>query len=378
MDYLNACRGEFGGRVEEDRIAHYVNLVAGDPVSPIHLYRLAKACLDGGNVSLWRRGVTIATTRPHETPRSICDRGDALLRLDEWSAWHDLEWRIYQPDWSIANASWQSWTRKRWDGVEDLTRRILLITAQGGFGDALWSTRFAESIAGRAREVVWDTAPDLLELMRHTIGHLVQVETVGGDSTSLEYDRYVYAMSLPYIVGMVPAFVRRSAPAPATSSTTRARIGLAWACSMSGLDHLERSIPLSALAPMFWRPDVEWVSLQVGPRSDDANYYPSVTKLHPPLRTFVETANVMAGLDGVVTVDTSICHLAGTLGLPTVTLLRFVCDHKWGLDDTTPWYPTMRLIRQHTPGDWASVVDGVRRSLDARWWENTNALSLSL
>jgi hypothetical protein len=373
-DYLSACRSEFNRRVEEDRITRYVDLVTANPQTPIHLYRLAKACLDAGNLILWRRGIHIAGALPHDTPRSLCDRGDALLRLDVWSAWQDLEWRVFQPDWSIASASWQSWTCKRWDGVEDLTQRTLLVTAQGGFGDALWATRFAESIGSRAREVIWETVPDLLEWMRYTIGHLVRVETVDDDLADVAYDRYVYAMSLPYIVGAVPPLVRRSAPAPVMPPPprpTHARIGLVWACSTAGLDHLERSIPLSVLAPLFWRPDVEWVSLQVGPRADDANYYPGLKQVEPSLRTFVETANVMAGLDGVITVDTSIAHLAGTLGVPTVTLLRFVCDHKWGLNETTPWYPTMRLVRQQTPGDWASVVDAVRHALDTRWWKTT-------
>jgi hypothetical protein len=373
-DYLCVCRSEFGGRVDEDRITQYVDHAAGDPGIPIHVYRLAKACLDAGNVDLWRRGVTIATTLPHDTPHSLCDRGDALLRLGEWSAWQDLDWRIYQPDWSIASASVQSWTCKRWDGVEDLKQRTLLVTAQGGFGDALWSTRFADWIAPRARTVVWDTAADLLEFTRHTIGHLVQAETVDGDSVPVEYDRYVYAMSLPSIVGGVPPFVPRSAPAPAippSQRSARARIGLAWACSTGGLDHLERSVPLSVLAPLFWRPDVEWVSLQVGTRAGDANYYPGLQKADPLLRTFVDVANLMASLDGVITVDTSICHLAGVLGVPTVTLLRFVCDPKWGFSETTPWYPTMRLVRQQSPGDWGSVVISLSDALDARWWTAT-------
>jgi hypothetical protein len=379
-EYCQACRSEFRGRSEADRIDVYTDHVLGDTHTVAHLYRLARACLDAGRLKLWQQGVRLATTFPHDTPRSRCDRGDALQRLEEWSAWADLEWRIYQPDWSIASASWQSWTCKRWDGVEDLTHRTLLITDQGGFGDQIWSMRFAESLAPRARRVLWDTAPELVDFMRHNIGHLVDVDAFGTRDHN-GYDRYAYAMSLPYIVGTIPPFVRRSAPTlrlPDSRPQARARIGLVWACGTPGLDHLERSVPLSVLAPLFWRPDIEWVSLQVGPREGDASYYPGLKRLTPPLETFMETANAIIGLDGVITVDTSIAHLAGALGAPTLTLLRFVCDPKWGLGETARWYPTMRLARQQSPGDWSNVVNTVRSALNSRFWAELTPCPSSL
>jgi ADP-heptose:LPS heptosyltransferase len=85
-----------------------------------------------------------------------------------------------------------------------------------------------------------------------------------------------------------------------------------------------------------------------------------------PLRSFVETANFLVGLDCVISVDTAICHLAGSLGVPTLTLLRCTADAKWGYLDTTPLYPSMRLIRQRTPGDWLGVAETVRDALNAR------------
>ncbi|HTD60280.1 MAG TPA: glycosyltransferase family 9 protein [Gemmatimonadaceae bacterium] len=108
--------------------------------------------------------------------------------------------------------------------------------------------------------------------------------------------------------------------------------------------------------------------MQAGPRAADAAYYPGLTITDPPPRTFADTANLIAGLDGVIAVDTSVCHLAGVLGVPTLTLLRFPCEVKWGLGERSPWYPAMRLIGQPSRGDWASVVTTVRAALDSDWW----------
>ena len=373
--YFADCQSTFRDALEVDRIRQYIELAARDPGTPVHLYRLAKACLDGGDLSLWRRGVTLASGLPHETPRSLCDRGDARLRLGEWNAWHDLESLAYHPDWGISNASNLTWTCKRWDGVEELSKRTLLVVPIGGFGDAIWSTRFVESIAERAGRVVWDTPTSLTEFVRHNVGHVVDVASLGAESRDVIYHRYLPAMSLPHIVGAVPPFVRRSAPAPRIvprSPSTRLRIGLAWSCSLDGHDHLERSLPLSVIAPLFWRPDIEWVSLQTGPRAADANYYPGLKKINPPPHSFAETANIIAGLDGVIAVDTSVCHLAGVLGVPTLTLLRFPCEVKWGLSECSTWYPAMHLIRQPSRGDWLSVVTSVRTILDSDWWSTAS------
>jgi hypothetical protein len=190
------------------------------------------------------------------------------------------------------------------------------------------------------------------------------------DRTDSHFDRALHADLLPQLVASTP-FMRRSAPSPVTlpERTNRARLGLAWACS-DGLDHLERSVSLRVLLPFFWRPDIEFYSLQVGGREQDACIYQRFLHLpDPPLESFADTANLIASLDGVITVDTAVAHLAGSLGVPTLTLLPFPSDLIWGFADTTPWYPTMRCIRQRSRGDWVSVQSQVQEALDSHWWE---------
>jgi hypothetical protein len=367
--WVAACCQTFVDRAERDRIALYASLVESERDTPIPLYRLAKACLDSGHWLLWHQGVTFAFAQEHRTAQSLCERALAKLRLGDWSAWRDYEAHTKSPAYSVAHATWLRWRYPRWDGTQDIRDQTLLVHRVGGYGDVIWSLRFIPSVAARVGRLIWDTSPALADFVRHNMGHLAEVESVVHDPPDFDFDWHLWCMSLPHVTGGLPPFVPLTAPNPIQwprSSERRLRIGVCWACSDEALDHLERSIPLSFLAPFFWCRDMEWYSLQVGSRAHDADYYPGVKHPPLPLRTFTETANVLVGLDCVISVDTAICHLAGSLGVPTLTLLRCAADAKWGHLDTTSLYPSMRLIRQRTPGDWLGVVQIVHEELDAR------------
>jgi hypothetical protein len=129
----------------------------------------------------------------------------------------------------------------------------------------------------------------------------------------------------------------------------------------------DRSASLDDLAPVLCREDVHCYSLQVGAWARDAARYPRL--LHPstPLATFAETARAIVGLDAVISVDTAVAHLAGSIGVPTILILHCAGDFRWGMDDTTPWYPSMHIIRQRIRSDWAGVVTQLMVYLDD-WW----------
>jgi ADP-heptose:LPS heptosyltransferase len=121
------------------------------------------------------------------------------------------------------------------------------------------------------------------------------------------------------------------------------------------------------LHPLLRLKDVEFFTLQVGAAGKPLPKIPGVAAMidHTPhLRDFAETAAFVANLDLVISGDTAVAHLAGALGLRVWTLLPFVPDWRWGLDsETTPWYPTMRLFRQPSRGDWHSVIERVASEL---------------
>ena len=120
--------------------------------------------------------------------------------------------------------------------------------------------------------------------------------------------------------------------------------------------------------PLLKIPGVSVYSLQVGRDGEAAqNFGEEVTDLAPFLGDFADTAAAMVELDLIVSADTSVVHLAGALGKPMWTLLPFIPDWRWLLErDDSPWYPTMRLFRQQTRGDWQAVMDGVCEALKER------------
>jgi ADP-heptose:LPS heptosyltransferase len=146
----------------------------------------------------------------------------------------------------------------------------------------------------------------------------------------------------------------------------RLRVGLVWSGNPAHRNDHNRSLPLQTLSRIF-DADATFVSLQKDPKADDKAFLQErtdIVDLTEHLTDFSETAALVSCLDLVITVDTSVAHLAAALGRPTWILLPYVPDYRWLLDrDDSPWYPTVRLFRQTETCDYASVLDRVRTAL---------------
>jgi len=198
----------------------------------------------------------------------------------------------------------------------------------------------------------------------------------------LAFDTYCGIGSLPLAFGTrletVPSNVPYL-PAPEESRVRawrqrlgrhdKLRVGLVWSGNPKHGDDQNRSLALRALSPLLDL-DATFVSLQKDPRPEDQaclRERPGIVDLTADLTDFAETAALVSCLDLVVTVDTSMAHLAGALACPTWILLPYSPDYRWLLDrDDSPWYPTARLFRQDESRDYRSVIDRVRNELSAR------------
>ena len=292
-----------------------------------------------------------------------------LLRGELRSGWEKYESRL-----KVGVGEDRKLTQPQWKG-EPLAGARILLFAEQGFGDTLQFVRFVPEVAARGGEVVLEVQPGLHRLLTGTEGASKVIRR--GDALP-EFTWQCSLLSLPLAFGTelntIPATVPYVNPDASLVEAWRLRlegntrrIGLVWSGNPSMERNRLRSIPLDMLLPVMKTPGTTFYSLQVGPGSEQAKQLPSDTRLidlAPELRDFVDTAAVVANLDLVISVDTSVAHLAGAMGKPVWILLNKGCDWRWFLGrEDSPWYPTARLFRQATPGEWQEVVNCVEKEL---------------
>ena len=260
-----------------------------------------------------------------------------------------------------------------WDG-SPLDGCTVLLHSEQGIGDLVHFVRYAPLVRARgAVRVVLECPPNAVELLR---GAPCIDEVIAAGAPLPPVDVHAYLMSLPHrfetTLDAMPADVPYLTVAPGAGGAlvrTRGsglRVGIAWAGNPSHQRDRMRSMPLSALAPVLAVPGVTFYSLQRDAAATqlDAHRAPNVIDLAPELPDLIDMASAIAALDLVITVDTAVAHLAGALGKPVWVLLSHLPDWRWMLErDDSPWYPSMRLVRQPVPGDWEPAVTAIARAL---------------
>ncbi|PTB18430.1 hypothetical protein C9I57_22785 [Trinickia symbiotica] len=279
-------------------------------------------------------------------------------------------------------------TLPRWRG-EPIADRRLLIDAEQGFGDTLQFMRFVPLARGRVERIVFAVQRELLPLVA-PLAEAWRVDVVERGEARVDADLHCPLLSLPLALGTtadsLPAASRyvgvpneyrdrwRNLP----GGPTKRKVGLAWSGRIQR--HETRSMPLSSLEPLLALADIEWIVLQPHLSDDERralDAHPRAASIHrfdDRIRDFADTAAIVDGLDAVVSIDTSIAHLAGALGKPLLLMLPFAADWRWFAPqsevlreigaDASPWYPSARLVRQRAPGAWDEVVRTAARLLE--------------
>ncbi len=360
-----AARRHAQGRYAESLECMHA-LEAHLPDHPGLLANLGVVYRDSGDLDRSEQYLRRACAIQSDDPAAHFNLAVTLLgagRLRE--GFQEYEWRWQLPQFAGQK---REFAQPLWRG-EPLEGRRILIWAEQGAGDAVQFVRYALLVRAAGGEVIIETLPHLERLFSWMEGgyRIVNALTAG-----VQFDVQCPMMSLPdrFATEMdsIPAPARFAVPAALSARwgerlrTARRGVGLVWSGNPKRYNNSARSVPAHCLQPLARLPGVQCWSLQAGQAASDA---PSgIVSLAPELTDFGETAAVLLALDLVITVDTAVAHLAGSLGRPVWLLASYSPDWRWlrGRDDS-PWYPSLRIFRQPRPGEWDEVIARVAAEL---------------
>ena len=293
----------------------------------------------------------------------------ALMRGDFETGWSHYEWRWKS---KVQAGDYIQTSRPQWRG-EAITGKTILLWWEQGYGDYIQFCRYVPLVAKAGARVILETPPRLKRLMAGLIGDITLMES---GARQAEFDLHCPLMSFPLAFGTTLDTIPAESPyllaAPETveafdaSLGPRPRIGLVWSANINNIHALSRHLAPSFLEPLLDLPFAfHVVQKEFGP--EDKIWlakFPHLPVHAEEQGDFLDAAALITAMDLIITVDTSVAHLAGALGKPVWMLLPHIPDWRWMMDrDDTPWYPTMRLFRQPERGDWAGAVAAVRAAL---------------
>lgn len=295
-----------------------------------------------------------------------------LLQGDFRSGWQGYEFR-----WAIRGAAPRRLEGPFWRGAAAMAGQRVVLWCEQGLGDAIQFCRYVPLLASQGTEVILEVPADLMSLARTLPG----VDTLVAQSEALPaFDAHCPLLSLPLALGTdletIPDTVPYLAAEPGKVAAWKSRIagdgklriGIVASGNLKHSNDRNRSLALESFSTLM-RDGVDYFLLQKECRRADEDYLratPAIRDLRPWLTDLSETAAAIECLDLVISVDTSVAHLAGALGKPVWILLPYNPDWRWLMDrPDSPWYPTVRLFRQPTFGDWPTVMADAGKALDA-------------
>jgi tetratricopeptide (TPR) repeat protein len=298
----------------------------------------------------------------------------ALNRLrigDLKTGWVESEWR-----WKCRalQLRQRDFGQPLWLGAESIEDKSLLVYRDQGLGDAIQFLRYVPLVAARGARIFLEVDPALHELCSGLPG-VSRIIAKGEALPAFDFHCPLSSLpmafdttlnTIPQVIPYLSAGANAGAWKERLGAMKRPRVGLVWAGNPNHFNDRNRSVPLETLLPLL---DVEaqFFSLQKEARPGDQavlREHKKILDLAHELPSFAETAAIIQNLDLLISVDTSVAHLAGALGRPVWILLSYVPDWRWQLIRAdSPWYPTARLFRQSESRDWQSVVHQVSAAL---------------
>lgn len=288
-------------------------------------------------------------------------------------------WPQYEHRWNYEHlaGTLPRYQQPRWTG-QDLTGRTVLIVGEQGHGDNIQFLRFARDIKQRGARVIGQ--------FNNNIGPLAELlpwvdEIVSIKDTPENFDYWAPIMSLPGVLGTtletLPQdlfYVKPRAKKvqwwlQTLGPKRKLRVGFCWSGRPDSWINQHKGLPFEIMLDLIARnPNYDWINLQLDATAEQTDALIKAGVVIYPgdaIHNFADSAALIQGLDVVVAVDTAVAHLSGALGRPTWIMLNwFATDWRWLLErNDSPWYPSARLFRQPSMGDWASVIERINQYL---------------
>jgi tetratricopeptide (TPR) repeat protein len=381
--------------ISPSRIRESIGLAlakGGQPADALPWFERALELEPNNATSLRHMGNSLAMMRADDAALT-CLQAARRARPDWADAWLDEAGLLLRRgDYA---AGWRAYGKREgqrmleslpscWSGDESLNGKTMLLVAEQGLGDTIQFARYAPQVAAIAQRVILEVQAPLRPLFEE-VARDWNVEIVARGESRPDGDHQCLLLSLPRIFRTAPD----SIPEPngylrspvarrelwrerlrSRSMPGRLRVGLACAGNPHFKSDTLRSVPLAAFEACFALPGIDWVIPQPDIRDADRavlERHPGIISFGSQLEDFADTAALLEQLDLVISVDTSIAHLAGALALPVWILLPHFPDWRWMHDRTdTPWYSSARLFRQTVAHDWSAVIGQVFEQLSSR------------
>ncbi|MCX8026540.1 MAG: tetratricopeptide repeat-containing glycosyltransferase family protein [Thermodesulfovibrionales bacterium] len=385
-----------------DAINHYIEALTLNPLDPEPAYNLGNlyAELDRYDEAIVSYQIAIKTQPNHtkalnnlgavrhilcQLDEAICCY-DKVIQIDPTNAdayynkslslllkgefqegWKLYEWRFKRQDYPP-----RTYPMQIWDGTT--FRGTILIYAEQGLGDTIHFVRYLKPLSQKGLEVYLHCHDELVSLIKEGVEGVSDVIPFSNDHQ--RYDFYFPLMSLPRVfktdINSIPSEVPYIKPhqrqilkwQEVVSNHECFKIGLVWTGKPEHKYTRMRSFSLETLEPLFDIKGIKFFSLQKGDARKEALKYGFIKDYTNRIMDFSDTAGLINNLDLIISVDTSVAHLAGAMAKPVWILLPFSPDWRWLLNrDDTPWYKTARLFRQERLGDWGTVILKIKQEL---------------
>lgn len=353
-----------------------VELFIAGEIEPVWYYLQPLLCLYPDSVDLMHlQALLLMRSNQWDEARAVFERalplapmnqtlrytyGLLLLSLGEMpQGWLNYEWRREIEEFNHTHLSKPYWQQG------DLYNKHLMVFSEQGYGDTLQFIRYVPLIKEKFHpKKITLVIP---EPLRELFGPVANVDAIASELTNLKFDYYVCLLSLPRIFETTLATI----PAPFNQfhisesrltqwrekiTSTKLKIGCAWFGRKEHENDHNRSMDISLLEPLFANTQAQFYSLQKDAPSEIFSQYPLID-LANHFENFADTAAAMQALDLIISVDTSLIHLAASLGKPTWVLLPYSNDWRWLTKiETSPWYPSIKLYRQTKYKCWEDVI----------------------